>query len=164
MISSVPPMIALTATVATLTWATYHRNTAYDAGVLADNLARHHGQVLAPLFEQAALGFPLADGPRPDPQMRPFQPMHDWQSAVFRQDGVVWLVTYPIDFPDTPGRFGLEGMRRIPSWLEREGTAADAIGLWNPDVDGGSVDGLAFDDPSVPQIGAAAPVIMTRID
>jgi len=170
MLSSVTPMVALTATVAAAVWLTYERNTAFDGGILADNLARHHGAVLVPLLEAAGAGTPIPTGNRPDPEMRPFTPMHDWQSTVFLSDGRLWLVTYPVDFPDDTGDFGVEVMQRIPGWMEREDTAAHGYGLWEPSSDGGTVAAregaaaLVFDDPSVPQIGDAAPVIVTRIN
>ena len=170
MLSSVTPMVALTATVAAAVWLTYERNTAFDGGILADNLARHHGAVLAPLLEAAEAGIPILTGDRADPDMRPFQPMHDWQSTVFLSDGKLWLVTYPVDFPADTGNLGAEVMQRIPGWMEREDTAASGYGLWDPSPDGGTVAGregaaaLDFDDPTVPQIGEAAPVIVTRIN
>ena len=64
MLSSVTPMVALTATVAAAVWLTYERNTAFDGGILADNLARHHGAVLVPRrlgpYSAAALAAHLA--------------------------------------------------------------------------------------------------------
>ena len=220
MLSSVTPMMALTATVAAATVMSFERTTAFDGGILADNLARHHGAVLAPLLETAEAGGTIDTGNRADPDIRPFAAMHDWQSTVFENDGRLWLASYPANFPADGGRFGTEVMQRIPAWMEKADTAAHGYGLWEPLAasgaswqvtypvappadawwpafgaflsgfgaagqtaaapqgfqplaaigGGGSVaarngaEPLVFDDPTVPQIGRAAPVIVTRID
>jgi len=168
MISSITPMFALTATVAAATWTAYERSTAYDAGVLADNQARHHGMVLREVKAALEAGQPVSAGDRADPDLRPFVELHDWQSTVFEANSVRWLVTYPVDFPANGGRFGTEVMRRIPGWMERQDFAPDRFGLWQPTPAGGELDGSgakpAFADPSVPDIGAEAPVLLSRLD
>lgn len=169
MISSTAPMMALTMTVAAVTWMNFERANSYDSGALADSMARHHFLVLRGLFEARAAGAAApAAGPLPDPaDMGPFGNLHDWQSAVFAADGQAWLVTYPVNYPQDAGTYGRDALQRIPEWLEQTGVTARAYGTWEtPQADVVRVAGVTFQLPAGgigAEIGARAPVIVSAL-
>ena len=168
MISATAPMLTLTIAVAAVAWAGYDRSNAYDSGALADGMARHHFLALHAALSDRQAGNPVAAGVRPDPAMGPFA-LHDWQSEVFQTGADLWLMTYPQDYPDVPGRHGRAAMERVPEWLDSTGITVRAYGLWPaPGTNAASfaIAGTTFDMPAggfAGDIGERAPVIVSRV-